>query len=585
MIIKNGGKDLIESLTMIFIEIDNQKKVPDQWTEMIIISVYKNKGERKDLENRRGLFITNSISKLYDRVKMDKNNRRLNRHISKFQVGGMIGKGTVDHTMTLDAVINYNKLLGCETYILFADAYKCFDKLNLKDCICDISEIIGVEEAYELYIINQKGKATIKTPVGMVENIKADNIVRQGTIPGPKLCCVNTDGINKTGRKCYTYIGPRVRIETLAFVDDLKNASTSIENTVKAARNLSSFEKMKGYTFSIDKKKTAILISGKKKNKTYNIQAEVKNGQIVMTKEYKYVGSWYNEKGDNALRITKKQEKIGYYIQKTKQHGNEFKIGRFAISARIKIYKSIIVKTMYYNVEAWSNITKTEMEELEKMQRRVVCGMCELPKTTPYIGLLAELGIWPVEQQLHYRQIMLLHNILQSDDNRLLKELVEDQIYETWNGSWYEGIKTTCDKYGIELNDIRTWSKFQCKNITKRRIEDHIQELFQESKQEMRKLRFIQEFGKKKYLDDLEYQDSITMLKVRLNMIETKCNYKGNFKENEMCQICQAERDTTEHLLVCQNFQTEIQYMSSEDMNIENSNEKLAKFIEYMIKS
>ena len=101
----------------------------------------------------------------------------------------------------------------------------------------------------------------------------------------------------------------------------------------------------------------------------------------------------------------------------------------------------------------------------------------------------------------------------------------------------------------------------------------------------MRKLRFIQEFGKKKYLDDLEYQDSITMLKVRLNMIETKCNYKGNFKENEMCQICQAERDTTEHLLVCQKFQTEIQYMSSEDMNIENPNEKLAKFIKYMIKS
>ena len=47
---------------------------------------------------------------------------------------------------------------------------------------------------------------------------------------------------------------------------------------------------------------------------------------------------------------------------------------------------------------------------------------------------------------------MLLHNILQSDDNRLLKELVEDQIYETWNGSWYEGIKTTCDRYGTDQN-------------------------------------------------------------------------------------------------------------------------------------
>ena len=62
VIIKNGGKDLVESLTMIFIMIDNLKVQPDQWVEMIVNSVYKNKGDRKDLENRRGLFITNSIS-------------------------------------------------------------------------------------------------------------------------------------------------------------------------------------------------------------------------------------------------------------------------------------------------------------------------------------------------------------------------------------------------------------------------------------------------------------------------------------------------------------------------------------------
>ena len=58
---------------------------------------------------------------------------------------------------------------------MFADAYKCFDKLNLKDCICDISEIIGAEDAVELYMMNKVGKATIKTPIGLVENVEANN--------------------------------------------------------------------------------------------------------------------------------------------------------------------------------------------------------------------------------------------------------------------------------------------------------------------------------------------------------------------------------------------------------------------------
>ena len=128
-------------MTQLFIEIDNSKVQPDSWIDMIINSVYKNKGDRKDLENRRGLFITNNISKLYDKVKMNKNSDKLNERISKYQCGGMTGKSTVDHKMTLNAVLDYNKYLGSETYILFADAYKCFDKLNLKDCVCDISEI------------------------------------------------------------------------------------------------------------------------------------------------------------------------------------------------------------------------------------------------------------------------------------------------------------------------------------------------------------------------------------------------------------------------------------------------------------
>ena len=199
--IKNGGKDLKTSIKELFTEINAHKQQPHQWEEMIINSIYKNKGDRQDLENRRGLFITNSMSKLYDRVKMKRKEEELSRGISKHQCGGTKGKSIIDHTMTLDAVIDYNRHLGCETYIVFADAYKCFDKLNLKDCICDISDIIGAEDAYELYSMNKVGKATLKTPLGEIENIQADNIVRQGTIPGPKLCNVNTDKINEIGNR------------------------------------------------------------------------------------------------------------------------------------------------------------------------------------------------------------------------------------------------------------------------------------------------------------------------------------------------------------------------------------------------
>ena len=41
--------------------------------------------------------------------------------------------------------------------------------------------------------MNKKGKAIIKTPLGNAGPITANEIVRQGTIMGPKLCCINSE--------------------------------------------------------------------------------------------------------------------------------------------------------------------------------------------------------------------------------------------------------------------------------------------------------------------------------------------------------------------------------------------------------
>ena len=298
ILIKNSGTDIINSLQILYNEIDKQITIPNEWKDLIIKSIYKNKGNKMEMENRRGLFITSTISKIYEKIKLKRNTQKIENILSKYQCGGRKEKSIIDHIMTLNAVIDYNKYINTETYILFADAYKCFDKLNLKDCINDYYNIVGSKEAIRIYEMNKKGKAVIKTPIGEVGPIKADEIVRQGTIMGPKLCCINTDKINIIGHDVFTAIGPNIKVKTLIYVDDIQNASSSIEGLEKAVRNCRILEETKGYTFNTDPKKTAILIVDKKKNKTYdNIKLEIKKGKIEQTKEYKYLGEWYNEKG------------------------------------------------------------------------------------------------------------------------------------------------------------------------------------------------------------------------------------------------------------------------------------------------
>ena len=89
------------------------------------------------------------------------------------------------------------------------------------------------------------------------------------------------------------------------------------------------------------------------------------------------------------------------------------------------------------------------MKELEKMQYRFLRGMFELPQCTPYWGLIAETGIWPIQNRIEYKKVMAYQNVIQSDDKRLIKEIVEDQLEKPYGKCWTKSIQIICEKYKI----------------------------------------------------------------------------------------------------------------------------------------
>ena len=419
----------------------------------------------------------------------------------------------------------------------------------------------------KIYKINEEGRATISTPIGEVGPIEANKIVRQGTIYGPKLCCTNTDQINKIGQKCITHIGPNVTTETEIYVDDIQNASSNVKQLKKAVDNLNRMEQQKGYLFNNEVNKTAILIVNKKRKETYNLKLNIKLGEIKLTNKYKYLGEWYNEKGDHSTSIEKRKEKIQYHISQVKLYGNEYTLGKYAMMTRIKIYKTMVVKALFHHIETWSKITKRDMEELEKIQSNILKKITEQRITTPYFGLLAELGIWPVETQIEYTKIMLLHNIITTKGERTLKEIIEEQIKNAWKGCWTEQTKEICVKYKIKIEEIRKYKKNELKKILKEKIKENLNIQLEIEKKEKTKLRFIMKFEQKQYLEQLQYIECIEMIKIKLNMIETKCNYKGKFKTDLRCDVCEMKNDTTEHIFEC----------SKNEINITTTTENIVK--------
>ena len=137
--------------------------------------------------------------------------------ISESQCGGRKKRSTTDQLFIMYRIIEYNKHIGDETYVTFVDAEKCFDKLWLKDCLISLWEKgMKATDIRMIYMMNKKAKVKVNTPSGLTSEFAVEEIVKQGTILGPKLCCRQTDDINRYG-KMITTMG-NINIDCSIFV-------------------------------------------------------------------------------------------------------------------------------------------------------------------------------------------------------------------------------------------------------------------------------------------------------------------------------------------------------------------------------
>ena len=138
--------------------------LPIPWEHMTVKSTHKN-GEKVDLTNKRGLFLTNVISKAFETTVDQSCTVKLDRH----QNGGQKKRGPGDNWIILHSQIDEAKRLKKPLYLFFADLVKCFDRLWLKDCINDLHDCgMRERELGLIYKLNERAIFRVSTPAGTV---------------------------------------------------------------------------------------------------------------------------------------------------------------------------------------------------------------------------------------------------------------------------------------------------------------------------------------------------------------------------------------------------------------------------------
>ena len=205
-------------------------------------------------------------------------------------------------------------------------------------------------------------------------------------------------------------------------------------------------EKEKMWEFSTEKSNW--MCQRNRKRNVEDIDVEVTQGKITKARVYKFLGNMVNEEGNMDDQLKFMETKVVMVVREGKKMCCQSKIGKFEYAGKQLVYQQLAVASVFFNIETWTNFRKSD---LKKMTGQLLKGLFGLPQSTPYWGLLYELGIIPIKYVITYKRMMLYHNIMNSDDNRVIKHVVREQEASEYEKCWFGNMKMEGENIGISV--------------------------------------------------------------------------------------------------------------------------------------
>ena len=245
---RGAGAVLIRDLIA---SIIHDGKIPADWEESFIVSLYKGKGAALERGNYRGLKLLDQVMKVLERVAESFIRQQVN--IDEMQFGFMPGRGTTDAIFILRQL--QEKYLAAEKplFMAFVDLEKAFDRVPrrviwwaLRKLGCEEWLVSLVQSMYE------NARSRVRVGAGSSEEFWVKVGVHQGSCLSPLLFIIVLEALSQEFRTGCPW-------EDL-YADDLAIIAESLEELLEKLHLWKSGMETKGLRVNMGK--TKVLVSG-----------------------------------------------------------------------------------------------------------------------------------------------------------------------------------------------------------------------------------------------------------------------------------------------------------------------------------
>ena len=176
----------------------------------------------------------------------------------------------------------------------------------------------------------------------------------------------------------------------------------------------------------------------------------------------KYVGDIVSKDGTNTKNI---KSRIGRGIGAISNIMNilkEVSLGNFYYEMAILMRQSIFLSSVLLNSETWINLTKNDINDLERLDETLLRRYLDAPSKSPIPGLYLELGVYPVRYHIMEKRLMFLHQILSCEEERLISKVFWAQENNPVKNDWILQVKDDLKLFKLDylsLNNIKSMKK------------------------------------------------------------------------------------------------------------------------------
>ena len=268
----------------------------------------------------------------------------------------------------------------------------------------------------------------------------------------------------------------------------------------------------------------------------------------------KYLGDEFNNKGTNTHLVEERVKKGKACIVSAMSLCNDITMGIHAIETLMLLYRSLFVQVVLYNAQAWTNMTKANLDSLQTVQLRYLKRIFHAPSSTSNALTFLETGVLPMKYEIHVKQLAYLHHILSLRDDDPVKFTYNEQLKYPDAPNWANEIRQLRKQYNINDTDkeIRSTKKCSWKRMVKRKVRcKALDDLNQEAvglKQTAGKGPYT-ELTRQEYISTVSPRLARHIFHIRTGTIDLRGVRSYMYGENTLCRLCHEEDETVEHVV------------------------------------